>query len=69
MSRATLVLLLLLFPLTNPLSLPIQKNLSLLTPEAPHEKVGVLLLNLGGPAKSADVEGFLYNLFSDPGEQ
>jgi ferrochelatase len=29
-------------------------------------KVGVLLLNLGGPETSADVEGFLYNLFADP---
>lgn len=29
-------------------------------------KVGVLLLNLGGPEKSDDVEGFLYNLFADP---
>lgn len=29
-------------------------------------KVGVLLLNLGGPEKGDDVEGFLYNLFADP---
>eukprot|EP00557_Chaetoceros_sp_GSL56_P005628 CAMPEP_0176496622 /NCGR_PEP_ID=MMETSP0200_2-20121128/11289_1 /TAXON_ID=947934 /ORGANISM="Chaetoceros sp., Strain GSL56" /LENGTH=575 /DNA_ID=CAMNT_0017894581 /DNA_START=205 /DNA_END=1932 /DNA_ORIENTATION=- len=29
-------------------------------------KVGVLLLNLGGPEKTQDVEGFLYNLFADP---
>ena len=29
-------------------------------------KVGVLLLNLGGPEKTDDVEGFLYNLFADP---
>lgn len=29
-------------------------------------KVGVLLLNLGGPATGEDVEGFLYNLFADP---
>lgn len=29
-------------------------------------KVGVLLLNLGGPEKTADVQGFLYNLFADP---
>ncbi|GFH55433.1 hypothetical protein CTEN210_11909 [Chaetoceros tenuissimus] len=28
--------------------------------------VGVLLLNLGGPEKTQDVEGFLYNLFADP---
>lgn len=30
------------------------------------EKIGVLLLNLGGPEKLADVRPFLYNLFSDP---
>jgi len=29
-------------------------------------KTGVLLLNLGGPSNSSDVEGFLYNLFADP---
>jgi len=29
-------------------------------------KVGVMFLNLGGPEKSEDVEGFLYNLFADP---
>lgn len=29
-------------------------------------KVGILLLNLGGPERSEDVEGFLYNLFADP---
>jgi len=29
-------------------------------------KVGVLFLNLGGPEKTDDVEGFLYNLFADP---
>ena len=29
-------------------------------------QVGVLLLNLGGPAKLEDVRPFLYNLFSDP---
>ncbi len=29
-------------------------------------RVGVLLLNLGGPNRSADVKPFLYNLFSDP---
>lgn len=31
----------------------------------PQEKIGVVLLNLGGPEKLADVEPFLYNLFSD----
>ncbi|EOD31476.1 hypothetical protein EMIHUDRAFT_364989 [Emiliania huxleyi CCMP1516] len=30
------------------------------------EKVGVLLLNLGGPDTLDQVEPFLYNLFSDP---
>ncbi|KAA8493707.1 Ferrochelatase [Porphyridium purpureum] len=30
------------------------------------KKLGVLLLNLGGPERPEDVQGFLYNLFSDP---
>ncbi len=30
-----------------------------------NETIGVVLLNLGGPEKLADVEPFLYNLFSD----
>ena len=30
------------------------------------EKVGVLLLNLGGPETLNDVQPFLYNLFADP---
>ncbi|CAM9105595.1 unnamed protein product [Choristocarpus tenellus] len=34
--------------------------------ETPQIKVGVLLLNLGGPTVAEDVEGFLYNLFADP---
>eukprot|EP00624_Nannochloropsis_granulata_P000060 evm.model.NODE_10174_length_41657_cov_19.929615.7 len=29
-------------------------------------KLGVLLLQLGGPERTEDVEGFLYNLFADP---
>src|SRR5271156_4353488 len=29
-------------------------------------KTGVLLFNLGGPEKLADVKPFLYRLFSDP---
>jgi len=33
---------------------------------SPAAKVGVLLLNLGGPETGDDVEGFLYNLFADP---
>ncbi len=31
----------------------------------PSQPIGVILLNLGGPEKPADVEPFLYNLFSD----
>lgn len=34
--------------------------------ESSNSGVGVLFLNLGGPAKQDDVEGFLYNLFADP---
>ena len=30
------------------------------------DRVGVLLLNLGGPDQIEDVRPFLYNLFSDP---
>lgn len=33
---------------------------------ATHEKVGVLLLNLGGPDTLQDVQPFLFNLFADP---
>lgn len=29
-------------------------------------KLGVLLLNLGGPERPEDVQPFLYNLFADP---
>ncbi|MCI5220300.1 MAG: hypothetical protein D3914_14195, partial [Candidatus Electrothrix sp. LOE2] len=29
------------------------------------QKIGVLLLNMGGPEKQEDVRPFLYNLFSD----
>ena len=36
------------------------------TSHATVDKVGVLLLNLGGPDKLEDVEPFLYNLFADP---
>jgi Ferrochelatase len=31
-----------------------------------NEKVGVLLLNLGGPETLDDVQPFLFNLFADP---
>ncbi len=37
-----------------------------ITSSAATEKVGVLLLNLGGPDTLEQVEPFLYNLFSDP---
>lgn len=30
------------------------------------DKIGVLLLNLGGPETLNDVQPFLYNLFADP---
>ena len=30
------------------------------------QRVGVMLLNLGGPEKLDDVQPFLYNLFADP---
>ena len=30
------------------------------------ERVGVLLLNLGGPDTLDDVQPFLFNLFADP---
>lgn len=30
------------------------------------EKIGVLLLNLGGPETLNDVQPFLFNLFADP---
>ena len=34
--------------------------------ESEPERVGVLLLNLGGPETLEDVQPFLYNLFADP---
>ncbi|KAL9226874.1 hypothetical protein vseg_002635 [Gypsophila vaccaria] len=36
------------------------------TSHTEEEKIGVLLLNLGGPDKLDDVQPFLYNLFADP---
>jgi len=33
---------------------------------ATDEKIGVLLLNLGGPETLNDVQPFLFNLFADP---
>ncbi|KAL7520453.1 hypothetical protein ACHAWX_005172 [Stephanocyclus meneghinianus] len=41
-------------------------NTSLSSSQIKDPKVGVLLLNLGGPETGEDVEGFLYNLFADP---
>ncbi|KAK4761689.1 hypothetical protein SAY87_029573 [Trapa incisa] len=35
-------------------------------PHAAEEKIGVLLLNLGGPETLVDVQPFLFNLFADP---
>ncbi|MEM1044262.1 MAG: ferrochelatase [Bacteroidota bacterium] len=32
----------------------------------PGDRVGVVMMNLGGPMKEEDVEPFLYNLFMDP---
>lgn len=32
----------------------------------PGDTVGVVMLNLGGPVREADIEPFLYNLFMDP---
>ncbi|MBI4483315.1 MAG: ferrochelatase [Acidobacteria bacterium] len=34
--------------------------------DSPAEKLGVLLVNLGGPERPEDVAPFLYELFSDP---
>lgn len=36
------------------------------TPAQQEERIGVLLLNLGGPDTLEDVQPFLYNLFADP---
>lgn len=36
------------------------------TPLTGDDKVGVLLLNLGGPETLDDVQPFLFNLFADP---
>jgi ferrochelatase len=36
-----------------------------LKPKSDEQTIGVILLNLGGPERLADVEPFLYNLFSD----
>jgi ferrochelatase len=36
------------------------------TPLIGDDKIGVLLLNLGGPETLDDVQPFLFNLFADP---
>lgn len=36
------------------------------TPFVGDDKIGVLLLNLGGPETLDDVQPFLFNLFADP---
>ena len=36
------------------------------TPVVGDDKIGVLLLNLGGPETLEDVQPFLFNLFADP---
>lgn len=36
------------------------------TPLIGDDKIGVLLLNLGGPETLEDVQPFLFNLFADP---
>lgn len=36
------------------------------TPLVGDDKIGVLLLNLGGPETLEDVQPFLFNLFADP---
>jgi Ferrochelatase len=47
-------------------SSPIKVNSAKKSDHVVPTKVGVLLLNLGGPETMDDVEGFLYNLFADP---
>ena len=41
-------------------------ELNIQQPAGTADKVGVLLLNLGGPETLDDVEHFLFNLFNDP---
>ena len=41
-------------------------DLNVQQPAGTADKVGVLLLNLGGPETLDDVEHFLFNLFNDP---
>ncbi|XP_057249258.1 ferrochelatase-1, chloroplastic-like [Beta vulgaris subsp. vulgaris] len=41
-------------------------NLAIAPSHVAEEKIGVLLLNLGGPKTLNDVQSFLFNLFADP---
>lgn len=42
------------------------ENVRAVSSHAAEEKVGILLLNLGGPETLDDVQPFLFNLFADP---
>ena len=42
------------------------ENVKGVSSHAVEDKVGVLLLNLGGPETLNDVQPFLFNLFADP---
>ncbi|KMT17987.1 hypothetical protein BVRB_2g033330 [Beta vulgaris subsp. vulgaris] len=42
------------------------ENLAIAPSHVAEEKIGVLLLNLGGPETLNDVQPFLFNLFADP---
>lgn len=48
------------------LEISVRRYNSPATPTATSSKVGVMLLNLGGPDTLQDVQPFLYNLFADP---
>jgi ferrochelatase len=74
MWEKTLLILIMLVPcgISFPLLLrPMKKlqqpgGLGSVTLSPPATKIGVVFLNLGGPESLADVEPFLFNLFSDP---
>ncbi|PNH08834.1 Ferrochelatase-2, chloroplastic [Tetrabaena socialis] len=51
-------------PVTAGLSEP--TRISIAASSVATEKIGVLLLNLGGPGTLKDIKPFLYNLFADP---
>lgn len=60
-------------PCSNKCSLPLGASSIISTPQdvsttplIGDEKIGVLLLNLGGPETLEDVQPFLFNLFADP---